>query len=93
LNLGEIDRVLKKVAEGCAEFDSILDKVYSASSTNQKEKYESDLKKEIKKLQRSRDQIKAWIASNDVKLKNPLLEARKNIENVRDSTFGYGFQP
>jgi CCR4-NOT transcriptional regulation complex NOT5 subunit len=27
---------------------------------NQKEKYEGDLKKEIKKLQRYRDQIKAW---------------------------------
>ena len=64
------------------EFDNILSKVYSATSSNQKEKYEADLKKEIKKLQRSRDQIKAWIASNDVKQKNPLLEARKQIETV-----------
>lgn len=30
------------------------------TSLNQKEKYEGDLKKEIKKLQRYRDQIKAW---------------------------------
>ncbi len=74
--------MLKKVSEGCAEFDGILDKVYSASSSNQKEKYEADLKKEIKKLQRSRDQIKTWIASNEVKQKAPLMEARKNIESV-----------
>lgn len=73
--------MLKKVAEGNQEFDQILKKVYSASSSNQKEKYESDLKKEIKKLQRYRDQIKQWIASNDVKDKRPLIEARKAIEN------------
>lgn len=29
-----------------------------------KEKYEADLKKEIKKLQRYRDQIKTWSARN-----------------------------
>ena len=68
--------------EGCAEFDSILSKVYSATSTNQKEKYEADLKKEIKKLQRVRDQIKTWISSNEVRQKNPLLEARRTIETV-----------
>ena len=45
-----------------------------------KEKYEGDLKKEIKKLQRFRDQIKSWAASNDIKNKKPLLDARKAIE-------------
>lgn len=34
-----------------ALFDEIWDKVYSATQQNQKEKYEGDLKKEIKKLQ------------------------------------------
>jgi CCR4-NOT transcription complex subunit 3 len=63
--------------------------VYSATSSNQKEKYEADLKKEIKKLQRSRDQIKAWIASNEIKQKNPLLEARKQIESVSSITSLY----
>jgi len=77
---GEIDRLMKKVQEGIEEFDGILSKVYAATSANQKEKYEQDLKREIKKLQRSRDQIKAWIASSEVKQKNPLVEARKLIE-------------
>ncbi|CAO3690202.1 unnamed protein product [Rhizopus microsporus] len=54
----EIDRVLKKVSEGVETFDSIYDKIQSTNNTNQKEKYEQDLKKEIKKLQRLRDQIK-----------------------------------
>lgn len=54
--------------------------VYSATQQNQKEKYEGDLKKEIKKLQRHRDSIKSWIASNDIKDKKQLLDARKLIE-------------
>jgi hypothetical protein len=34
--------------------------VHDTENINQKEKFEADLKKEIKKLQRLRDQIKAW---------------------------------
>lgn len=41
------------------------------------------MKREIKKLQRLRDQIKAWLTSNDIKDKRPLLENRKLIETVR----------
>jgi len=51
--------------------------VYAATQQNQKEKYEMDLKKEIKKLQRLRDQIKTWISSSEVKDKSGLAEARK----------------
>jgi CCR4-NOT transcription complex subunit 3 len=51
--------------------------VYAAEQQTLKEKYESDLKKEIKKLQRLRDQIKTWISSADVKDKVPLQESRK----------------
>ncbi len=47
----EIDRTLKKINEGNEAFDEIWDKVYSAGSASQKEKFEADLKKEIKKLQ------------------------------------------
>ncbi|XP_078451005.1 CCR4-NOT transcription complex subunit 3-like isoform X4 [Lampetra planeri] len=54
--------------------------VHNAANANQKEKYEADLKKEIKKLQRLRDQIKTWVASNDIKDKRQLLENRKLIE-------------
>ena len=81
--LAEIDRVLKKVHEGTKDFEGILSKVNAAASSNQKEKYETDLKKTIKKLQRYRDQIKTWIQSNAVKDKRSLVEARKLIESVR----------
>ena len=46
------------------------------------EKYEEDLKKEIKKLQRLRDQIKSWLNSPEVKDKAVLLEHRKLVETV-----------
>lgn len=54
--------------------------MYESENTNQKEKFEADLKKEIKKLQRYRDQIKTWSASTDIKDKKSLLDARKLIE-------------
>ncbi|KAJ2209356.1 general negative regulator of transcription subunit 5, partial [Coemansia sp. RSA 353] len=76
----EIERVFKKVAEGIEGFEDCYDKVLNASNAGQKEKYESDLKKEIKKLQRLRDQIKTWIQSNDIKDKQDLLHHRKLIE-------------
>ena len=74
---------MKKVAEGTEKFDETWQKVHNASNTNQKEKYEEDLKKEIKKLQRLRDQIKTWIASGEIKDKTILMEKRKLIEMVR----------
>ncbi|KAF2306946.1 hypothetical protein GH714_022680 [Hevea brasiliensis] len=84
---GEIDRVLKKVQEGVDVFDSIWNKVYDTDNANQKEKFEADLKKEIKKLQRYRDQIKTWIQSSEIKDKKvsasyeqALVDARKHIE-------------
>lgn len=59
------------------------------ASTNhtQKEKQETDLKSQIKKLQRLRDQIKTWVASNDIKDKSALLDNRKLIETVSNSFF------
>lgn len=52
----------------------------ASSNKAQNEKIEQDLKKEIKKLQRYRDQIKTWAASNDIKDKKPLLDNRRLIE-------------
>ncbi|CAL1548571.1 unnamed protein product [Lymnaea stagnalis] len=82
---GEIDRCLKKVDEGVETFEDIWKKrpilqVQTATNSNQKEKFETDLKKEIKKLQRLRDQIKSWIANSDIKDKSSLMDHRKLIE-------------
>eukprot|EP00965_Chrysotila_dentata_P226371 6195367-Pleurochrysis_carterae.AAC.2 len=58
----EIDRTLKKVQEGVEIFDEIWEKVYNAQNQNQKEKFEGELKSQIKKLQRYRDDIKVNFA-------------------------------
>ncbi|KAG1753723.1 Not1 N-terminal domain, CCR4-Not complex component-domain-containing protein [Suillus paluster] len=76
----EIDRTLKKVAEGVEVFESIYEKMQASTNQTQKEKLETDLKTQIKKLQRLRDQIKAWVASNDIKDKSVLLDNRRLIE-------------
>ncbi|KAF5322208.1 hypothetical protein D9619_001080 [Psilocybe cf. subviscida] len=76
----EIDRTLKKVAEGVELFENIYDKMQSSTNQTQKEKSELDLKTQIKKLQRLRDQIKSWVASNDIKDKSALLDNRRLIE-------------
>lgn len=88
---------MKKVSEGVDQFEDIWKKVHNATNSNQKEKYEADLKKEIKKLQRLRDQIKSWITSAEIKDKSMLIEYRKLIETVSnylhfDFKFKFNFQ-
>ncbi|KAF2871492.1 CCR4-NOT transcription complex [Massariosphaeria phaeospora] len=76
----EIDKCFKKVGEGVATFENIYEKMGQTGNPSLKEKLEDSLKKEIKKLQRSRDQIKTWAAMSDIKDKKPLLDNRKLIE-------------
>ena len=80
----DMERTFKKVAEGIQVFETIFDKIQQCNNASQKEKLEDQLKREIKKLQRHRDQIKTWAAGNEIKDKKPLLEQRKLIENVSD---------
>ena len=54
--------------------------VYDPDQAALKEKNEADLKKELKKLQKCRDQIKNWISGNEVKDKTDLLAARRAVE-------------
>ena len=74
--------MLKRVAEGVEAFDNTYKKMEASTNLTQKEKLEADLKTQIKKLQRLRDQIKTWVASNDIKDKSQLMENRKLIETV-----------
>lgn len=68
--------------EKIAIFDEVYEKLSASNSVSQKEKLEGDLKTQIKKLQRLRDQIKTWASSNDIKDKKALLENRRLIEAV-----------
>ncbi|EPB79636.1 Not1 domain, CCR4-Not complex component [Ancylostoma ceylanicum] len=57
-----------------------MKKMQEANSDNQREKYQDDLKKEIKKLQRLRDQVKGWQNCSEIKDKDKLTHYRKIIE-------------
>lgn len=72
---------MKKVSEGVETFEGIHTKFQLTHHQSQKEKYEQDLKKEIKKLQRLRDQIKTWQTMNEIKDKTSLVDNRKLIES------------
>lgn len=78
----EVDKCFKRISEGIAEFDEIYEKIEQSNNPAQKEKLEDNLKKEIKKLQRLRDNIKNWVANSDIKDKGPLMDQRKIIETV-----------
>lgn len=47
---------------------------------DKKDKSEEELKSQIKKLQRIRDQLKAWLTTEEIRDKDPLIIARRNIE-------------
>ncbi|ORY29158.1 Not1 N-terminal domain, CCR4-Not complex component-domain-containing protein [Naematelia encephala] len=77
----EIDRTLKIVGQGVEAFESTFEKLGHATNATQKDKLEVDLKTQIKKLQRMRDQIKVWLGNGDIKDKSALMENRKLIES------------
>lgn len=83
--IAEIERTIKKVNEGVDNFETTFEKISQTTNQAQKDKLELDLKKEIKKLQRFRDQIKNWLSSSDVKDKKQLLDNRKIIESVNNT--------
>jgi CCR4-NOT transcription complex subunit 3 len=78
----EIDKTFKKINEGLEEFQSVLQKFNSVANPSQREKIEADLKREIKKLQRLRDQIKTWQTMSEIKDQDSLETYRKRIEAV-----------
>lgn len=80
--IAEIDKTLKQVAVGVEVFEQTFEKLGHATNATSKDKLENDLKSQIKKLQRMRDQIKAWCGSNDIKDKSTLMENRRLIELV-----------
>lgn len=81
----EFDKLQKKVAEGLQGFEDIYEKIGNTDNSSLKEKLEGDLRKEIKKLQRSRDQVKQWMGDNSNKLDKGLLaDIRAKIENAME---------
>ncbi|GMS89228.1 hypothetical protein PENTCL1PPCAC_11403 [Pristionchus entomophagus] len=79
--LAEIEKCFKKIDEGVELFEETMGKMSESNSDNQREKLQDDLKKEIKKLQRLRDQVKNWQNSSEIKDKDKLTTYRKLIES------------
>lgn len=76
----EVDKVFKKISEGLESFEIYYERHELSNNQTQRDKLENDMKKEIKKLQRLREQIKVWQSTNDVKDKDKLLKFRKLVE-------------
>ncbi|CAD5227050.1 unnamed protein product [Bursaphelenchus xylophilus] len=76
----EIDKCFKKIDEGLELFEDMIKKLNEATADNMKDKCQEDLKKEIKKLQRLRDQVKNWQGSPEIKDKEKLNTYRRLIE-------------
>ena len=79
--LGEIDKNYKMSEEGIVIIDNLQAKLENAPTQSMKEKFESEMKKEIKKLQRLRDFFRTNQNNPDIKDKLKLDNGRKMIEN------------
>lgn len=72
--------MFKKITEGLEVFDLYHERHEVAPNPSAKDKLENDLKREVKKLQKLREQIKVWQAQSEVKDKERLLEYRRSVE-------------
>ncbi|CUG93577.1 Hypothetical protein, putative [Bodo saltans] len=81
----DIDKLVKKITEGIEEYEVIYDKFVEAATPALKERFEGDLKKEIKKLQRLREQVKGLVQSSEVKDKKDLEKARRRVEEKMEA--------
>jgi CCR4-NOT transcription complex subunit 3 len=79
----EVDKKLSLVEEGCSTFNQLLRKIQTAATQTQKERFESDLKKELKKLQRIRDSLRS-LESQDSRNKSRIVEAKRKIEELME---------
>jgi len=79
--------VFKKINEGIDLFNYYYSRHQSSNSDSQREKLEGDLKKEIKKLQKFRDQIKTWQLNDSIEAAiapSKLQEHRKLVEEAME---------
>lgn len=68
--------------QGIETLDMLEQKLQNAPSQSQKERFEIEMKKEIKKLQRVREYFRTNLNNSDIKDKTRLIEAKRRIESV-----------
>lgn len=66
--------------QGICSLDQLEVRLENVNSLQMKEKIETEIKKEIKKLQRHRDFFKQLMKDPEVKDKSKVVEARHRIE-------------
>ena len=77
----EVETTLKKVAERNREWEIEWKKLETTEDALQRERIIDLLKKDLKKLQKVREQVRGWIASGEIKGQDDVLqEARRSIE-------------
>lgn len=76
----ETNKNLKAIDDGITNLESLELKLNNAPTMAMKEKYEIEMKKEIKKLQRVRDFFRTQINNDEIKDKSKAMEARKRVE-------------
>ncbi|GEQ70234.1 hypothetical protein JCM33374_g3910 [Metschnikowia sp. JCM 33374] len=83
----EVETIFKKIHEGLDLFNYYYSRHESSTNDSQREKLESDLKKEIKKLQKFRDQIKTWQGNDALEAtiaSSKLQEHRRLVEEAME---------
>lgn len=83
----EVETIFKKIHEGLDLFNYYFSRHESSNNDSQREKLESDLKKEIKKLQKFRDQIKNWQGNDALEATiapQKLQEHRRLVEEAME---------
>lgn len=88
----EVESTLKKVHEGSESWGKEWAKLQSLEDITQRDKIIEGLKRDLKKLQRLREQVRGWLATGEVKGQDDALqEARRTVERhmVRTSRLSY----
>lgn len=82
-----METIFKKIHEGLDLFNYYFTRHEASNNDSQREKLESDLKKEIKKLQKFRDQIKTWQGNDSLEATiapQKLQEHRRLVEEAME---------
>lgn len=81
----EVEAVFKKIHEGLDLFNYYFSRHEASNNDSQREKLESDLKKEIKKLQKFRDQIKNWQGNDSLEATIASLKLQEHRRLVEEA--------
>ena len=81
--LSSSTRVVSKThrnARPGVQYDDTFGLIATSETANAREKYETESKNQLKKLQKFREQIKGWLSNSDVKDTKVLEKTKRDIE-------------